>query len=408
MTRRILYLHHASNRSGATVSLGVMARAAISAGYSANVALARPTDEVREYFESLELETLDAPNIGLFLHTTGGWARLSNPLDVGRVVLSAARIRRSNRAVAEVIAQTRPDLVHLNSVVLAPAAIGVRRMGLPLLWQIRESVARGHIGLRRRVLASMLRTLPNATLFLSDADREAAGGGHNARVIPNWSSFPSAITSKARAETRRRLGVGEDAPLIVFLGGLSLIKGVVPLARALEQLATTHPGVRTVVTGVHAPSRRWRARLARWVLPKLGAATPSQRARFALMRLGDAVLLLPWVAEPQSLITAADVLVFPSIEPHFARPVVEAMTVGVPVVGSDLAGVRELINDGRTGWLVPPGDSEELACTLREVLDSPSERARRADAARLEAVRRFSEDRCLPQILALYEDIVAS
>jgi glycosyltransferase involved in cell wall biosynthesis len=72
---------------------------------------------------------------------------------------------------------------------------------------------------------------------------------------------------------------------------------------------------------------------------------------------------------------AATCFVLPSVKDHRGRmegiPValIEAMAVGIPVVASDLSGVAELVQPGKTGWLVPPGDPGALADAIADVLD---------------------------------------
>ena len=80
------------------------------------------------------------------------------------------------------------------------------------------------------------------------------------------------------------------------------------------------------------------------------------------------VRLLPFRPDPERLNAAADLVVFPSTLPHFARPVIEAGAMAVPVVASRLGGVEELVEDGMTGILVPPGDPAALGDAIARVL----------------------------------------
>jgi len=86
---------------------------------------------------------------------------------------------------------------------------------------------------------------------------------------------------------------------------------------------------------------------------------------------------------------ASDALILASVREQFGLVLVEAMACGLPCVAVDAFGPAEVIEHGRTGWLVPPDDSEALAGALVTVTGSPGERARRGAAARGAAVERY-------------------
>ena len=84
----------------------------------------------------------------------------------------------------------------------------------------------------------------------------------------------------------------------------------------------------------------------------------------------------------RGLLRGAAALVVPSIYEGMPLVILEAMEAGVPVVVSRVSGIPEVVEDGVTGWLVPPEDPAALAAALSEVLDRPDEARRRGDAGR--------------------------
>jgi glycosyltransferase involved in cell wall biosynthesis len=78
------------------------------------------------------------------------------------------------------------------------------------------------------------------------------------------------------------------------------------------------------------------------------------------------------------------------------------MAAGLPIVASHVGGIGELIEDGRTGWLVPPGEDEALASRVMHLMADPEEGARFGEAARAEALARFSFDRMVTEFEELY------
>jgi glycosyltransferase involved in cell wall biosynthesis len=98
---------------------------------------------------------------------------------------------------------------------------------------------------------------------------------------------------------------------------------------------------------------------------------------------------------------SADVFVFPSIwDEPFGIPVIEAMAAGLPVVATRVGGVVETVEDGKTGFLVPPGDSQALAGAISSLLEDRALRERLGAAGRERALELFSFD----SVAAAYEN----
>jgi glycosyltransferase involved in cell wall biosynthesis len=103
-----------------------------------------------------------------------------------------------------------------------------------------------------------------------------------------------------------------------------------------------------------------------------------------------------------------DALVVPSVWPENSPVTIsEAMACGLPVLASDIGGIRELVTDGVTGFLVPPGDSDALAQRVGRLLAEPALRDRMGQAAR-EWICACSVDRQVDQILDVYQRAIAT
>ena len=100
----------------------------------------------------------------------------------------------------------------------------------------------------------------------------------------------------------------------------------------------------------------------------------------------------------------ADIFVHPSRFESFPNAVLEAMAAGLPIVASDVGGIPEVIEDGRTGFLVPPGEDETLASRVMHLMANPEEGARVGAAAREAVLASFSFDR----MVARFDDIYLS
>jgi glycosyltransferase involved in cell wall biosynthesis len=122
--------------------------------------------------------------------------------------------------------------------------------------------------------------------------------------------------------------------------------------------------------------------------------------------LGDRVELPGFVADPAPLLAGADAFVLPSAAENCPLALLQAMATGLPVVASRVGGIPEVVTDGETGLLVPPGEPAPLAAALRSLAD-PALRARLGGNARAHAEQHLSLDTCVDGLEASYERALA-
>src|SRR5205823_4711519 len=100
--------------------------------------------------------------------------------------------------------------------------------------------------------------------------------------------------------------------------------------------------------------------------------------------------------------------VVPSLREGFGMACLEAMAYGRPVVASATGGLLDLVADGETGLLVPPGDVPALRAACERLLADPELRIRLGAAARERAAERFGWPALTAQLVALYDEVVSS
>ena len=409
--RRILFVQHASGLGGSCMSLLYTIQALDPTRYHAQVALIRPTPEVTDLYRDAGIEVIAWPGIDVWNHCTAVRRPLWSPrtwIDLGRV---AWGWRRSQRRTLELMQAVKPDVVHLNSVVLAASAQALGQANMPHVWHVREHPPAAWLPWRTRLMRQIMQQHARQLVFISEADRHAwlrhAGG----TVIANFVDMGRFDRAQSRAAARQRLRLPPDAPVILYVGGLARIKGIAPLLQSLALLAKSLPSLRCLAPGAQTPAPRgWLLRLARAILPRLGWGTTVQRAQQQVQRLAlrDVWWPMPFRHDMPELLAACDALVFPATEAHFARPVIEAAAMGRPSIGSDLPGMRELIHHGVTGFLVPADDPVALAERTYQVVTDAALRSRLGDAAHALAHQNFTAQRSGARIMALYDELLAA
>lgn len=405
--RRVLYVQHAGALGGSCMSLLCTLQGIDRRRVEPIVAFSHPNRDVEALYERAEIETLAWPGIEAWNNTTAiqGWAQ--ERIADARFASTMLSWRRSEERTLALVARVRPHLVHLNSVVLAASARSLARQRIPFVWHVREHPPVGRARVRTAILRRMLRAYPTRRIYLSDADRRAWGSG--GEVIPNFVDFAKFDRRRSGLPLRERLGIGVGDPVVLYVGGLSRLKGALPLIAALARVRGHLPGLHCIAPSSQTASEaRGVLRLARAILPKLGMGTVVQQCLRSIDELGlkDRFHLLPFDVDMPGLIAACDLLVFPAVAPHFARPVVEAAAMGKPVVASRLRGMDELVMDGGTGFLVAPGDVEALADAIAVVLSDRAQASKMGERSFQLAKERFSAEANVQRIMELYDSIL--
>jgi glycosyltransferase involved in cell wall biosynthesis len=106
------------------------------------------------------------------------------------------------------------------------------------------------------------------------------------------------------------------------------------------------------------------------------------------------------------ILSAADLLVLPSDSEALPTVLIEAGAAGLPVIASTVGGVKEIVEDGRTGILIPPRDPAALASAIQRLLADHALMRRMGEQARQSIQERFTLQRQAQQLTALYRQVL--
>lgn len=303
------------------------------------------------------------------------------------------------RALGEVIAATRPDVVHAtlwDAVVPAQIACG-RRVPLVVTWAgiaTWACPARDVDRWKRSVLRTVDRVLAgwSGTRFhavtegVADLNASALGVRRShVSVVERGRPEPAGLSGAESSELRRQLGLHEDERVVLAVGRLEPVKDHVGLIRAVGRLPDGHPGVRLLIAGRDGSASE--------------AVTAAAEASTAV------VSLLGQRDDVPSLLQIADVFVMSSRREGAAGAVIEAMSVGLPIVATDVEGQRGILRHRENALVVPVGDAPALAGAIAELLDDPGLAERLGGAARRTYEERFTLDAAVDGLTAMYHQI---
>jgi glycosyltransferase involved in cell wall biosynthesis len=202
-------------------------------------------------------------------------------------------------------------------------------------------------------------------------------------VIPNGVDWQRFQTLPDRGEARRSLGLG-DEPIVLYLGRLTVEKGVRILARAAHHLAECRPNLVVLVAG-EGPERA--------NLEREAARSPALR-------------LLGHRDDVPVLLSACDVVVAPSLREGQSLVALEALAAGRAIVASAVGGLAELAAESGAVRSVPAGEPALLAEALDDLLADANARARLGERGRLYVRTKGGWDAMVERVVAVYREVI--
>ena len=273
---------------------------------------------------------------------------------------------------ARVLREMHPDIVHLHAGGVSPRVVSKLAVGARVVvhYHSLEEEALTPRRLRRSALG--------ADLVIANSRATASSvRGADPQVVYPGIKAPPPVARTGRAKV-----------IVGVASRLAPVKGIVHLVDALALVARSHPQIEVVIAG-DGPER-----------PRIEAA-----ARNA--HLEDRVHFTGWVDDIAGLMREWDIYAQPSLAEGLGIAALEAMSTGLPVVASDVGGLREIVIDGETGYLVPVKDSRALGQRIAQLADDAALRERMGTAARSRVVDCFPFERESETIFAAYEDLFA-
>lgn len=210
------------------------------------------------------------------------------------------------------------------------------------------------------------------------------------RVVRIWNgmSLPPAVESSA-GSTRALLGVGADQLIVACACRAAPEKGVHHLLRAFDRATR---------------DQRVKERGPVLLYAGDGPHMEDLRAIRETLQAREDIHLVGYRPDAPALLGGADVCVVPSVwQDAFPNAVLETMASGRAVIATAVGGIPDMIEDGVSGLLVPPGDETALAAAIATLLSDPARRAALGQAARQRVAARFNLTAQVTRLTALIE-----
>ncbi|HUG92743.1 MAG TPA: glycosyltransferase family 4 protein [Planctomycetaceae bacterium] len=302
------------------------------------------------------------PRVPLELHDASG-ARLPKEVACERLL--------------EAVQSVAPDVLHANSLAMGRLTGAIaRRTDVPTIAHLRDilklsGAARADLNRNSRLVA-----VSHATRAFHVEQGLEAG---RLEVVYNGVDCDEFQPRRATGSLRRALGLPAETFLAGTIGQIGLRKGLDVLADAAALVALSVPHVHYVLVGERYSAKQESIEFEQAIV-----------RRFESAGLGAKLHRLGYRDDVSRLLNELDVLVHPARQEPLGRVLLEAAAAGLPIIATAVGGTPEILTDGKSARLIPPGQPRPLAAAIIELAGDAGLRDRLARSARLRVQRGFS------------------
>ena len=380
---RVLFINHTGLVSGAEHSLLTLLSAM---DIDQMAGLACPPGRLAD----------EAARLGVRVHPIRGTSG-SLRLHPWHTIIAFADLVRMGFEVHRIAHAAKATVLHANSVRAGLGTLVARRIGRQaLVVHIRDCLPHG-----RAADAVRLLTTRNADALIAISRHVAtrfAGEAPPAAVREKMHVVDNPVDLSRFRPPSTRPVTRDAAPVLAIIGQITPWKGHDTAVRALPDVRSRFPGTRLLVVG-EVKFEDSATRLDN------RAFLRSLHELVGELKLDDAVDFLGERQDVPDIMAAADAILVPSVEEPFGRTVAEAMAIGTPVIATSVGGPAELIDNGSTGLLVPPGEPAAWSGAIRRIVEHPEWASKIGQRASEVARERFATEHHVAAMMEVYESV---
>jgi glycosyltransferase involved in cell wall biosynthesis len=335
---------------------------------------------LRQKLEALGVEVVFHPRLSIITRRViRSWRILIFFIEFPASVLFLWRLIRRRKI----------DLVHTNTGVMVSPGLAAKLAGIPHLWHIRDWFQE----FRRiwKPYSGYILWSSDAVIAISQSVASQFTDDSKISVVYDGCSLDEFHSDDAQAgqDFRRRFGLGTDF-VAGCVGRIKLFqKGQEVLVQAAAVLKARGLRPKILIVGTPYPGNESHLQSLKDLIHKSG--------------LQDSVILTGELDDVKPAYAAMNVLVLPSVaQEGLGDVMMEAMAMRVPVIATNIGGPLEVVQDGITGFLVPPSDPEALADKIELLMNDPKLGERLGQAGPKRVMQRFSIGEMIRKIEALY------
>ncbi|MBR5624068.1 glycosyltransferase family 4 protein [bacterium] len=396
--KKILFVHHGSGMGGAPQLLLELLKRLDKEKYDPVIWCIRKSSASDLFQKSGYRVVVDERAIP-FLHISDGFYGIRKPHLVFRMTKGQFT---SYRTAKRIFAEEKPDLIHINTIVVPGILKAAHGYGCPVVVNVLEVLSRGYTGFRRMLIRHFTKRWGNAFVFMLPSEHKR---WRIRESVPTCDVFdfidvPAYQTVEPDFNFRSSLTGGDPKKILVgYFGRFTRAKGVHKLLRSAALLKKEGLNFHLALVGPVETEKQypfWRK--------FFGLMSWSDRLRRMIDKMGlwDTVTFCGPSTNVMPLVTACDILAVPFQEPHFSRLIAEASSAGKPSVAFNIDGPGEEIVPEETGLTVPPFDHVKFASALERLARDEKLRVSCGEKAAKFAAEEFDAESNARKVFALY------
>lgn len=376
---KILFLSHDTNLSGAERSLLILLKALDKNKYSLLVVL--PCNgPLKEKIEDAEIKTI--------IYPIQRWIPYDSEYGKSHFRECFGQMPGRIQFLTNLIKEEKIDLVYTNTITCIDGAIAAKIRKLPHIWHIREILLNDtslkpyfpifFINIIINTLSSKIIVVSKAVKRALIKDRDGKYEG-KMRVIYNASDPDESMTKKIRYmghDSLSELLSEKKTKIVASLGSIKEKKGQIDLIKAAKIVTDCFKNIVFILIGDGDKE----------YIDKLKEIVRENS-------LEKKVYFFDFCENTSSIYESIDILVSSALVEPFGRTIIEAMAAGKPVVATKCGGPEEIIEEGKTGFLVPIKSPKELARAIIELIHNPELAKNMGESGRKRANSLFNLER---------------
>ena len=381
---RVAFIDDSQEMGGAEHTLLHLLRQLTAHGRISPVLICRPGTKVAALAEedSIAVRHLGIPRF-VPISIVRGQRRFFNPI---AGAFDAYALRQSYQRLADLLRGVSVHLVHTNTLLAhLYGGLAARHLRLPCVWHHQDMVERDRLwGMFNWALRTGAAHLASHVICVSRGVQATLDSRVASTVIYNaldddWWQPEAAVPQR----TGHTVG---------FVGRIAYSKGLDTLVDAMTAVTKAVADVRFDLVGN---------------VPQAEASYSAHlKAKIREKQLNSVVRFLPYQNDLKALIRSWRLLVLPSRREAMGRVLIEAGALGIPVVATLVGGIPEVVQDGVTGLLVPPNNSQKLGDAIVKLLTHPDLALRMGQNAKALTRQVFSSEVTIGAVLDVYDQVL--
>lgn len=374
--KKIMYVHHGDIKGGAPMSLKFLLEKINSCKYQTTV-VCRVGKEECEFFKINNTKVISEPRIKPFHGST------VSGIDFKQIIYNFVYAFPTYYAMQRIVKEEKPDVVHLNSTCLFMCAKAVKNIdkNVKVICHIREPLLPNIWG---NILKKMSNKYCDYFIAIDEYDRKSVDPDNKkTKVIYNFVDF-SVFDYRIKTQVlRKELNLNKNEVIFLVLARISQENGILELVEKWSKNIQDNKSQLVIVGEIQGREEMY------------------TRKCHEISDNTDNINILTFRPDTVNVISSADVIVCPFIQPHFARMVVEGAAMKKPSISNNIEGPQELIVEKVTGMFY--SNEKELVSIVRNLTYDEDLRNKLGNNAYKRAVENFNADINAKKTFDLYE-----